>query len=544
MFSLKLPIVFGFKPGLLISDDEVAVVHWRSGSLEQVALFPNDEQGVHQFADHLAKNRSRYRNKGFFILTNVIGEDYRYEKVAHLFGKYRSDFHNRRMGQLFRGSTLCMSDVQGREERGRREDLVLFFGVLTASKVDPWINAITRDGDRYLTGVHGMAYAIAHLRSELPKTSDNAIIVTLHENSTMRLTFFVQGRLRFSRLSKAPISDAAGFATALKKELERTLQYLHTMRVSVKGKLTVDCVCPAELVSQLVETLKSGDRLTFRFHDANVMASKVGVKKPLVMTGRDSSMQLHSLCNHIVFSQLAPSRHVNYHWLNIAAKLAMVAFVVYGTFVYAGAGQIASEGYFTYAAENDKIEKQSRELKLNYDRELAALGTPPSSAANMQSVSGTFNALSSIDTSPTRLLFYFANGLAKNRNVEIKNVEWFLSNNENPQGNASSIRGSEVVNGRDLYQVVEVYGELSPVEGETQAQVVERVQKLLESFEKRGDVLIDPVDVPVLDSESRKLTGVLQAGRRVQTVSKRDFTIRIIWRQYDSDSLKKFSEGA
>ena len=543
MFSLKLPIVFGSKPGLLISDEEVALVNWKGGRLEQIALFPNDEQGAHKFAEHLTKNRARYRNKGFFVLANVIGEDYRYEKVAHLFGKYKSDFHNRRMGQLFRGSTLCMSDVQGREERGRREDLVLFFGVLTASKVDPWINAITRDGDRYLTGVHGMAYAIAHLRSELPKTSDNAIIVTLHENSTMRLTFFVQGRLRFSRLSKAPISDAAGFATALKKELERTLQYLHTMRVSVKGKLTVDCVCPSELVSQLVEMLKSGDRLTFRFHDANAMASKIGVKKPLVMTGRDSSMQLHSVCNHIAPSQLAPARHVTYHWLNLGAKLAMVFFAFYGAYTYLGAGQIASEGYFTYAGANEKIEQESRQLKLNYDRELAALGTPPSSAANMQSVSSTFNALSSIDTSPTRLLFYFASGLAKVRNVGIQNVEWFLSNTETAEGGSGAINGSEVVNGRDLYQVLEIYGEFLPIEGETQAQVVERTQQFLEAFEKRGDVLIEPVDVPVLDSESRKLTGVLQTGRRVQTVSKRDFTIRIVWRQYDVASLRKFSEG-
>ncbi len=540
MFSLKLPFSFGFRPGLLISDDEVAVVNWRGGALEQVALLPNDEAGVRKFEEHMKQNRARYANKGFFLLVNVIGEDYRYEKVAHLFGKYKTDFHGRRMRQLFRGSTLCMSDTQGREERGRREDWVLFFGVLTASKVEPWMNAITRDGSRYITGVHGMSYATAQMRTHLPKAGETSITVVIHENQTMRLSFFIGDHLRFSRLSKVTAEDAAGFAASLKKELERTLQYLHSLRISVKGRLTVDCVCPSELVSQLVETLKSGERLTFRFHDANALGSRMGVKKFLTSPGRDSSLPLHSVCTHLFLGQLAPSQHVNYHWMNIAAKIAMAAFAVYGAFVYAGAGQVASETFFNYVQDNETTEKQTRELKLNYDRELAALGTPPSSAANMQAVAETFNALSGIDTSPTRLLFYFANGLAKSRDVEIRNVRWYLSNDESGSQNT---RGDQVVNGKDLYQVLEVDGEFLPIEGENQAQVVERGQVFLQTFEERGDVLIEAVDMPVLDSEVLKLSGVLETGRRVQAVSKRDFAMRIIWREYDQNSLERISAG-
>ena len=82
-----------------------------------------------RFIDHLHANEKVYKGKGFHVLTNIIGEDYRFEKVAHLIGKYKTDFHARRMSQLFRNTSLRFSEVQGREERGRREDWVMFFGL-------------------------------------------------------------------------------------------------------------------------------------------------------------------------------------------------------------------------------------------------------------------------------------------------------------------------------------------------------------------------------------------------------------------------------
>ena len=96
MMSFKLPsmFIFGDRPGLLVGDDEVMLVNWRGGVLRQIAVYDNDENGIALFAEHFSSlSKHRYRNMGFFVVANVVGEDYRHEKVAHLTGKNKIDFH-------------------------------------------------------------------------------------------------------------------------------------------------------------------------------------------------------------------------------------------------------------------------------------------------------------------------------------------------------------------------------------------------------------------------------------------------------------------
>ena len=155
MFEFKLPNAFWIfkRYGLLVTDDEVVFFSCARGRFEQLGVFSNDAEGVSRFEQEIKANEKKYRGKTFHIVVNVIGEDYRFERVAHLIGKYRNDFHARRCKQFFRGSNLYMSEVHGREELGRREDLVLFYGVLTSQKVEPWVKAL-QTVDAQIAGAH------------------------------------------------------------------------------------------------------------------------------------------------------------------------------------------------------------------------------------------------------------------------------------------------------------------------------------------------------------------------------------------------------
>ena len=104
--NIKIPEFLHFKKkyGLLIADNEVSMVSWRKGNLERIGLFSNDDAGIARFLDFLSKNVNMFKDREFFLMVNIIGEDYRFEKVAHLYGKYKTDFHTKRMQQLFRGS--------------------------------------------------------------------------------------------------------------------------------------------------------------------------------------------------------------------------------------------------------------------------------------------------------------------------------------------------------------------------------------------------------------------------------------------------------
>lgn len=515
MMSFKLPsmFIFGDRPGLLVGDDEVMLVNWRGGVLRQIAVYDNDENGIALFAEHLTKHR--YRNMGFFVVANVVGEDYRHEKVAHLTGKNKIDFHNRRMRQLFRGSSFFMSDTQGRDNRGKREDVVLFFGVLAAGKIDPWLAAIAKGGERYTSGVHGIPYIISHLRPALPKPSANSIVATFHEGNTMRLTFFSGNHLRFSRLAKVgENADAPAVAAALKRELDRTLQYLNTLRVFTEGKLTVDCICPGGSVSPLTEAAQSSGRLEYRFHSAETLHKKMGVKKTLTAAGRDSSLPINELCRRVVVSQLAPWRQVMHYWIKLGANAAMALFIAYGAYSYYDAATTFSEGLFDYATENDSTENLLSGQKSSYQREFADIGEPPSSAQNVKAVATTFNSLSAMGITPTRMLYYLSGAMAKSGEVSLDDVRWYLSGDAiAPPGD-----GSEVAGGGKLYQILEVLGTAG---GDTQLQVAANARQLVASFDKRGDIHIEEVVMP--PEQLGELADEFTPLERV-------FSLRLIWR--------------
>ena len=535
MFSVQLPsfLLFGERQGVVIGDDEVSLVVWKGGELRQVATYANDEKGVALFDQHLSENP--YRNKGFFVISNVIGEDYRQEHVTHLTGTAKRNFHNRHMRQLFRGSSFFISDTHGREDRGKREDIVLFFGILAATKIDPWLAAITKGDIRYLTGIHGMPHVVSFLRPLLPPPSNDSIVITFHENNVMRLTFFTGKKLRFGRVSKIPAGiDAATLATAMKKELERTLQYLGTMRAFTEGTLTVDCICPGGMMGELVQAMPNAGRFEYRFHSAESLHEKAGIKNSLTEAGRDSSLQVHSLCKRIVLRQLAPQRQMMNYWVHLSAQTLVAVLFAYGVYAYVDVGLTSGEGFFTYASKNDEAEELLNQEKAVYQQELASIADKPSSAKNVRAVASAFDAIESKGLTPTRLLYYLSGALVQSGGVSVDNVKWYVS----PGAIDPVSDGVGVIVGDDVYQILEVQG---TADGGTQRQVALRAQELVGAFEQRGDIFIEVLEMPpenlsILADEDTSLD--------------RGFSLRLIWRNgedfppsYDPRAQEREQQG-
>lgn len=499
---------------MVIGDDHVSFVVWKGGELQQVATFPNDNSGLALFEAHLADNP--YRNKGFFVLSNVIGEDYRYERVPHLAIRDKAAFHNQRMRQLFRGSSFFMSDTHGRDDRGKREDIVLFFGILAATKIEPWLAAITKGDVRYLTGIHAMPQVTSSfLRPLMPKTDGDSVLVTFHENDTMRMTFCLGQKLRFSRVSRIPAgADAEALAAAIKKELERTLQYLNSQRAFTEGTLAVNCICPANMTAPLTQALPGAGRLEYRFHSADALHERLGIKSSLTTPGGDSSLQVHLLCRRIILKQLAPHRQMIPYWMQLGGYAAIILLCFYGVFAYVGAARTYTEGFFTFALENQKTAEAIERAKANYEREVQALEGKPSTGQNARAVDRTFDAITARGITPTRMLYYLSGALAQNLGVSVDDVRWYVS----PGVLAPTIDGAQVVSGTPPYEILEVQGTAN---GDSQRQVAEQAREFVQSFDREEDIFIEVLEVPPTN------LGVLADE---DTELERDFSLRLIWR--------------
>ena len=451
---IKIPDFLHFKKqfGLLVTDSDVSVVSWHKGHMERMGLFSNDDSGIARFQDFLLKYNSVFKEKAFHVMVNIIGEDYRFEKVAHLIGKYKTDFHSRRMGQLFRGSSLCMSQVQGREERGRREDWVLFSGVLTENKVAPWIGVLSR-GDRYVAGVHMVSQLLSDsiLRSIGGNRKGNNLVLTMHERGLLRQTFFVNGYLRFSRVSKINDESADSVSASMKKELERTIQYLSSLKISVGGGLKVIMISPSNMVGQLRESVGSGERVKFEFHDVAQVAEKLGLKTPMGTLGKDSSLPLQVMFSTLRLHQLARVQLVTYYWTQLLAKAAVVFLVLYGLQAFWGPLSQVRTGYFEYAQAAARLQEKTDTLQQKYNAEVRGIiGDPPSSPENMKAVANLYSVMESVVVSPPQLLYFIGQSMRNNRNIRLTDIEWEVSNTPVPQSDKNGV----VVNGQDCTKLL------------------------------------------------------------------------------------------
>lgn len=539
MNAVKLPrlLSFGKKYGLLISDTDVNFVSWKNGNLENIAAFANEDAGVTEFTNFLDTHGSAYKNKPIHVLTNIIGEDYRFERVAHLLGKYKVDFHRRRMAQLFRESELTLSLTQGREEHGRREDLVLFYGLLTEAKVLPWLSAVARpESGRYLAGVHAVAFVSAPILKQVAvaKKGNNTILVTLHEKGLMRQVFYAGTHMRFSRVSKLQDDSPERMAASIRKELERTLKNLAALKVSLLEKIDAHVICPGGLIGQLSGLLTGSNKIDFTLHDAASVARGMGLKSSIDELGRDSSLALAAMFSILHFRQLASFARVQYYWMKAGAAAAVLLLIFYGLFA-----SIPLLTNFWDAQEvaevNARLEEQRNLAQKNYD-EQTGLDDPPSTPENIEATSRVFRLVSNMTISPSQLIYYFARGFELNRKLGLDGIRWYLT--DNPEGTVGASRS--MFFGGDLYQVLEVRGVFLPIPNETYINVAERAERLLNSFEERPDMRIIPVQMPSPDLPSESLSGVISGALELEAARDRAFTLRLVWKSHEAGYLERF----
>lgn len=538
MIALKIPpfLSIGKKYGLLISDTDVNFVSWKNGELENIAAFVNEDEGVAAFAAFLKEHAATYDNKAIYILTNIIGEDYRFEKVAHLIGKFKTDFHERRMNQLFRGSSLTLSEVQGREEHGRREDLVLFYGLLAEGKVLPWMNVSARpDSGRYLAGVYGVSFVSQPILMQVSDSrKGNTLLMTLHEKGLLRQVYYTGKQMRFSRVSKIADDSAEKMAAAVRKELERTVQYLNSLKISVVGGIDVHFICPGNLVGQLRELLSGGDKVKFSFHDAAAVAQGMGLKSSIGELGRDSSLALACMFSRLHIHQLAKFDRIRYFWVKGVATAAIIAFALYG--VITSVPLVTNFLEIQDVANNNTRLTEQRDLaKKNYN-EQTGFGNPPSSPENIAATSRVFSLVSDIQVAPGQLLYYFARGIEGAPRLGISRIRWFLT--DNPDDSRGSSRS--LFSGNDLFQVLEVDGEFLPIANETYLDVAARAERLLDTFEDRADIRIVPTRIPSSEVPAGSLSGVISDSLEIEAARDRAFSLRVIWKSHEAGYMEKF----
>ena len=536
MFEIKIPsMAWPFRRyGLLVNDEDAALVSWQRGSFQEIARFPNDSAGIARFAEYLKESGQRLRERPIHILANVIGEDYRFEKTPHLIGKFRYDFFQRKIPQLFRGAQYTQAIVQGREELGRREDLVLFFGILTTEKVQPWVREIEK-ADMSIAGVNGISLLSQQSLKATGISGPHIVLVTMHESGLLRQIYYADSKIRFSRLTKVRTDTPEELAKSLKKEGDRMLQYLNSLKLtSGNVKMESHVICPSAELAQLRELVPNTERLRFNFHDAAAIGRTLGIRTPMGDLGRDTSLQLHSMFSSLRIGQMAAFNQIRYYWMRLGCTAVSFVFGLYLLLALWGGGLGFLGAWTNYQSENNELQAKVEQLRNNYRRQITAFGEAPSSPSNMRAVDGIFGAARSEVFSPGPLMLYISKAISRNPSVRLESYEWYLTDSE------SGSTGSDMayLSGKSVYQVVVLKGNFQQGENAPYQEVLDAVEQFLTSFEDRPDVLVDPVLVPARTTAQGQLSGTVgEGGAIADELQGREFEVRVLWKQFDEEEI-------
>ncbi|MCE3264244.1 MAG: hypothetical protein K0R43_3323 [Pseudoduganella sp.] len=197
---------------LHLTGERICCWTWERGRLDAGPCFDAAAGGPQAFTDWLAG----WQDTPALLLADLVEEDFQRHLLPHVPGRAGIAMRERRLAQAWRETPFRNAIVQGREEEGRRDDVVLFAALTNPALILPWLDVL--EAQRVpLAGIYSPALLSAALLGDEASREPHLLLVSEHAGG-IRQTYFQTGRPRFSRLAQS--------ATSAEVEAERTRQFL------------------------------------------------------------------------------------------------------------------------------------------------------------------------------------------------------------------------------------------------------------------------------------------------------------------------------
>jgi hypothetical protein len=261
---------------LYFTGDEVALYKSGGAGLELEAKFPASDAGVDAFREYLRGGRSGL----FYVVADLMGEDFHEEQIPLVRGADREAIVQRRLAQRYRDTRLAAALSLGQVIGGeRRNERLLLASFTNTQQLTPWLDALEAEGAR-LAGVYSVPLLAPQLAAKLRLRAPRCLVVSVNR-AGLRQCFVEDGRLRFARLERVVEMPADSLAAFVRSETLRLLQYLATLRALPRDGAPVEVlvVAPAGLRAAFERALVSDARLIFRTLEIGDVARSVGLRR-------------------------------------------------------------------------------------------------------------------------------------------------------------------------------------------------------------------------------------------------------------------------
>ena len=285
-----------------ISAPVVAAAHWRGGKIAECLTFANDEGGLADFKEYLA----RVSDIPAHIMVDAVEEDYRFETLPHAFGGDRADMVSRKLKQHYRNSPYMAATPLGRDTGKRRDDRYLFSALTNPDLIAEWVQAVAARG-MPIAGIYLLPMVSAELLGRLDVKATNMLLVAQHATG-LRLTFFRDRQFRLSRLTRGDSGRPENRARNITEEISNTRLYLHALRtMTLDEHLSVLLIDRGDdLQEEAAVVARDNPSLDCQRIGRSELASRLGIDTAL-LDASPYSIYLHLLGLKAPQSNLAPA---------------------------------------------------------------------------------------------------------------------------------------------------------------------------------------------------------------------------------------------
>ena len=353
-------MIFDHRLILLATPRQIGVLDWRPGHMHWLGEFSDNPAGLAAFRKLVIK----HAHLPALVVVDTVDEDYRSEILPHVQGRARDELLARKLKQVFRNARFTGAWLQSREATGRRDDRYLLAALTDTDWLTPWLSVLHRERVP-LAGITPLALACQHLLGKL-RGLETHTLLACRLNSNLRLSYYHEGLLRFSRLISGDTPTQLPGNAA--DEIAKTQLYLTSQRILPReARLHVLLLDPSGQLDSAQAPLNADPAFNTRLINLPNLARALRIPDDFLATTPEVAA-LAAIAGEAVQLNLAPpellQRHTEFRWRrNLHAAAGLTALL--GVGITAGywlhaqelnnqAGQLAQQ-HQQFSAHNQAI---------------------------------------------------------------------------------------------------------------------------------------------------------------------------------------------
>ena len=509
------------KRSLFLDADQLTAYRWQSGRLCVEGRFAADGRGFEEFARYLGQ----HRRSMFYLLAEVVDESFRLDTIPHVRGRDRRAMIERRLDQHCHGTQLSLALSLGRETDGRRDEKLLLAALTRPQHLAPWL-AVLESQEVQLAGIYSLPLLAGTLARDLvPKSvlaSRSFLLVTLTAGG-LRQTFFIDGRMRFSRLTPMASNDPGQRFVASAIESANVRRYLIGQRLVPRSAplQTMMLVHPDETASFRAHC-RDTEELHFEF--ANLLA----VSRQCGLRNRPGDTHSELLFMHLMVQkrppgQFAHSRERRFYrqgQIRLALRSGG-AMILLASLLFAGKQWVAS---YRLAVQTEQLRLQTEVDRRHYGKILDTLPALPTSIEKLGALIGGYDELAAHSPSLEPMYFRISRALRHSPLIQIDRIDW----RARPGPGEGRRRGTDTLRQEEGLKIVaDMYARLPGTLAGDHRALLAAIEVFRTDLSKEAGVEVLALKLPFDAGSGKSLIG---NGDAVSGTDATTFSLRVVHR--------------